>query len=72
MRLGGQGLGSESGSSRRQGRLCSGARSLAVDDTTTEHLDHVVVAHRENASLVPVVAHQTKADITLHFLLQVV
>lgn len=41
-------------------------------NTTTEHLDQVVVAHRESASLVLVVAHQTRADITLHFLSQLV
>lgn len=41
-------------------------------NTTTEHLDQVVVAHREITSLVPVVAHQTKVDITLHILLQLV
>lgn len=41
-------------------------------NTTTEHLDQVVVAHRESAVLVLVVAHQTKADITLHLLFQLV
>lgn len=43
-----------------------------MTNTTTEQLDQVVVAYRESASLVLVVAHQTEAEVTLHFLFQLV